>query len=107
MNNKVKIPLTVAILSILAYSNQGISSLPDQALYYLTRESWGLNAGTLGLIAWITGIAWYCKVLWGWMADKINNTKKCLTVCYSLLLLIYLFISTRFRDIFFSIRFSF
>lgn len=70
MKNKVKIPITVALLSILAYANQGISSLPEQCIYYLTRENWHLSAGTIGMIGWITGLAWYCKVLFGWIADK-------------------------------------
>lgn len=90
MKKKNKIPLAVAILCILAYGNQGISSLPQQCLYYLTRESWGLNASTIGMISWITGLAWYIKVLWGWLADKINNTKRSLTICYSLMLLVYM-----------------
>ena len=92
MKNYSRIPLSIALLSILAYSNQGISSLPSQCLYYLTRESWHLNAATIGLISWVVGIAWYIKILWGWLADKFNNTKKSLYVCYSLMLLIYLWI---------------
>lgn len=89
---KNRIPLTVALLSILAYMNQGISSLPEQALYYLSRESWGLNATTLGLISWVVGIAWYCKVLFGMIADRINDSKRILIICYSAMLLIYSFI---------------
>jgi MFS family permease len=92
MKNKVKIPLTIAILSILAYSNQGISSLPSQCIYYLTRENWGLSASMIGLIGWIVGLAWYIKVIWGYLADRINNPRKSLTICYSLMLITYIFI---------------
>ena len=92
MKNKVKIPLGVAILSILAYSNQGISSLPEQCLYYLTRENWGLSASMIGLISWVTGIAWYIKILWGYIADKTNNVKRNLIISYSFLLLLYAFV---------------
>ena len=77
---------------MLAYSNQGLSSLPDQAIYYLTREHWQLNAGTIGMIGWVVSIAWYIKVLWGWLADRLNNIKKSLLVCYSFMLLLYVFI---------------
>ncbi len=89
MKNKIKIPLGVAILSILAYSNQGISSLPEQCIYYLTRESWGLSASMIGLISWVTGIAWYIKILWGYIADKTNNVKRNLIIAYTFLLLLY------------------
>jgi predicted MFS family arabinose efflux permease len=89
---KNKIPISIAILSIIAYGNQGLSSLPDQCLYYLLRENWGLNAATLGWVSWVTGLAWYCKILFGWIADKFNDTKRTLAICYSLMLLTYLFI---------------
>ena len=92
MKNKIKIPLSIALLSILAYSNQGISSLPEQCLYYLTRESWHLNASTIGLISWIVGIAWYIKILWGYIADKVQDTKKCLIISYLSMLGLYAFI---------------
>jgi len=92
MKNKVKIPLSIALLSILAYSNQGISSLPQQCLYYLTRESWHLNAATIGLISWVVGLAWYIKILWGYIADKVQDTKKCLIISYLSMLTLYAFI---------------
>ena len=92
MKNKVKIPFGIAILSILAYSNQGISSLPDQCLYYLTREAWHLNAATIGLIGWVVGLAWYVKIIWGYIADKVQDTKKCLIISYLSMLAIYAFI---------------
>jgi len=94
MKNKVKIPFGIAILSILAYSNQGISSLPDQCLYYLTREAWHLNAATIGLIGWVVGLAWYVKIIWGYIADKVQDTKKCLIISYLSMLAIYAFIIT-------------
>jgi MFS family permease len=92
MIKKPIIPFSIAILSILVYGNQGISSLPDQAIYYLCRENWHLNAGTIGLIGWITGLAWYCKILFGVIADKVNKTKLSLLICYTLMLGLYLFI---------------
>jgi len=92
MKNKVKIPFGIAILSILAYGNQGISSLPDQCLYYLTREAWHLNAATIGLIGWVVGLAWYVKIIWGYIADKVQDTKKCLIISYLSMLAIYAFI---------------
>jgi len=84
-----RIPLAVALLSILAYCNQGISGLPEQCLYYLTRESWGLSASMIGMISWIVGLAWYIKIVWGYLADKINSPKKSLLICYSAMLLVY------------------
>lgn len=89
MKNKVKIPLSVLLLSVLAYGNQGISSLPDQCIYYLTRESWHLKLATIGMISWICGLAWYVKVIFGIIADKVQNTKKCLIISYISLLTIY------------------
>lgn len=55
---------------ILVYANQGISSLPGQCEYYLTREHWGLSASMIGLISLITGLAWYLKLIFGIMIDQ-------------------------------------
>ena len=65
---------------ILVYANQGISSLPGQCEYYLTRESWGLSASMIGLISLITGLAWYIKPLWGFLVDYCPISKLILTV---------------------------
>jgi len=92
MKNKVKIPLSIALLSILAYSNQGVSSLPQQCFYYLTREYWHLNFATIGLIGWVVGLAWYCKVFFGIIADKIQDTRKYLILSYLSILAVYAFI---------------
>jgi len=70
MKKENKIPLAIALLCILQYANQGISDLPSQAIYYLTRETWGLSATMIGLLSWVTGLAWSIKVLWGWCIDK-------------------------------------
>lgn len=75
MKNK-KIPLFIALLCIGQYANQGISSLPDQCLYYLLRENWKLSATMLGLISWVTGIAWYLKIAFGYCVDNITIKKK-------------------------------
>ena len=91
-HNKVKIPLVVALLCIGQYLNQGISGLPEQCIYYMMRESWKLDAGTIGFVGMIVGIAWYTKILWGIIADKVNNTKLCLTIAYGLMLGLYGFI---------------
>jgi len=66
-----KIPFWTFIFFILCYSNQGLSGLPDQCLYYLVRESWGLSATMIGLIGIITGLAWYTKVIWGYLNDYV------------------------------------
>lgn len=69
MNKNYKIPFVIYVFFVLIYANQGISSLPSQCIYYLTRESWHLSATMIGLIGWITGLAWYVKPLWGVSID--------------------------------------
>lgn len=93
---KNKIPISVCILSILAYSNQGISSLPSQCLYYLTRENWHLSVTSIGLIGWVLIIPWSIKILWGYFIDykpiKGYHSKYYLRINYILLLAVYLYI---------------
>jgi len=93
MKNKLKIPF---LFFILIYANQGFSDLPSQAIYYLTRESWGLNAGTIGFISFVTALAWYIKPLWGWFLDFLkfgtNSTKNYLLLSYTIILAIILYI---------------
>lgn len=91
-----KIPLIIALLCIGQYANQGISSLPDQCLYYLLRENWKLSATMLGLISWVTGLAWYLKIIFGYCVDNVIIRKKRTTYyligSYLGLLLGYLYI---------------
>ena len=68
---KKVVKLIPYLFFVLVYGNQGLSSLPDQAIYYLTRETWGLSAGMVGLIGLITGHAWYIKMLWGFLVDYV------------------------------------
>lgn len=65
-----KIPFIIALICIFQYANQGISSLPDQCLYYLLRENWKLSATMLGLISFVISIAWSLKIIWGLLVDK-------------------------------------
>jgi len=74
----------------LIYFNQGFFGLGDSAIYYLTRETWHLNATTLGLFGFITGLAWYCKILFGYIGDRISNHKNILYFTYSSLIFLYL-----------------
>jgi len=69
MKKEFKIPFWTFMFFIICYSNQGLAGLPEQCLYYLKRESWGLSATSIGLIGIITGLAWYTKVLWGYLND--------------------------------------
>ncbi|RLI60432.1 MAG: hypothetical protein DRO67_09045, partial [Candidatus Asgardarchaeum californiense] len=84
----IKIPL---LFFILIYLNQGLSSLPSQSLYYLTREGWGLSATMLGLISFITGFAWYVKPIFGYIIDRFPikgfHSKYYLFINYILILL--------------------
>lgn len=84
MKNK-KIPFITYLFFILVYFNQGISDLPSQCIYYITRESWKLSATMLGLLAFITSLAWYIKPCFGYLADYFGSKKK---------LKIYLMINT-------------
>jgi len=91
-----KIPFIVAMLCIFQYANQGLSGLPGQCIYYLTRESWGLSATKLGLIGWVCGLAWYLKIIFGYCVDNISINGKRTTYylrgSYIVLLLSYLYI---------------
>jgi MFS family permease len=96
MKTKTKIPIIVAIMCILQYANQGITSLPSQALYYLTRETWGLSITMISTISWIIGLAWYLKIVFGYLVDNViirgkRNTYY-LTGSYIVLISCYLYI---------------
>ena len=67
--NKDK-PIIPLLFFVLIYLNQGLSSLPSQSLYYLTRETWLLTATQLSLISFVTGFAWYIKPVAGWLFDR-------------------------------------
>ena len=90
---KLRIPF---LFFILVYANQGLSSLSSQSYYYLTRESWHLSASMLGLIGFITGLAWYIKPLFGLFIDycpiKNYRTKYYLYLNYIVLILSCLYI---------------
>jgi len=91
-----KIPFAIYVFFILVYFNQGISSLPSQSIYYLTRENWGLSASTLGLIGMLTSIAWYLKIFFGGLVDycSINGykSKYYLYFNYFLITALYIYI---------------
>jgi MFS family permease len=91
-----KIPLIIALLCIGQYASQGISGLSGQCIYYLTREYWKLSATMLGLISWIVGLAWYCKIIFGYFVDNVTikgkRTTYYLKGSYIGLLLMYLYI---------------
>lgn len=72
---KYKIPFLTALFFIICYSNQGLLGLPDQCLYYLLREHWHLSASLIGLVGIVVGLAWYTKVLWGFMVDYLPAPK--------------------------------
>ena len=71
-----KIPFITYLFFILCYAGQGFSDLPSQAIYYLTRESWKLSATMLGLIIFLTSLAWYVKPAIGYLSDKFGAKKK-------------------------------
>jgi len=78
---------------ILVYANEGLYHLPGQALYYLTRELWKLNATTIGWISFISGLPWCIKILYGFYADRYPlQIKNLLIVNYILGVMTYLYI---------------
>lgn len=93
---KSKISFMTYLFFILVYANQGLSGLPGQSLYYLTRESWKLSATTLGGLAFMTSIAWYIKPLWGIFIDyfplKRYRAKYYLYINYTLLVVAGLYV---------------
>lgn len=93
---KKKIPFIVALLCCFQYANQGISTLPSQCIYYLTRESWHLSATMIGLIGWVIGLAWYLKILFAYFIDNVSIKGKKITYylrgSYIFLLLSYLYV---------------
>lgn len=84
MKNK-KIPLILYLFFALVYANQGLSDLPGQCIYYLLRETWNLSVTMLGIIGFISYLAWYIKPLFGWLVDYFGRKK---------ILKNYLFINT-------------
>lgn len=90
MKNK-KISFLTYLFFILVYANQGFSDLPSQCIYYLTRETWKLSATILGLIGFITSLAWYIKPIFGIAIDcfpiKNYRAKYYLYINYSFLIL--------------------
>jgi MFS family permease len=96
MKKNFKLNFSFFLFFILVYSNQGLSDLPSQSIYYLTRESWKLSATTLGLIGFLTSLAWYIKPLFGYLNDflpiKGYRSKYYLLGSYILLILSTLYI---------------
>ena len=91
-----KVPLIVMLFFILIYGNQGLSCLPSQCIYYLTRETWKLSATMIGLIGFVAMFAWYIKPLFGIMIDcfpiKQYRAKYYLWINYLFLILAGLYI---------------
>jgi len=85
-----KIPFLTFLFFVLVYANQGLSGLPSQCLYYLTRESWKLTATQIGFITFAVTIPWCIKPIYGIICDcfslKNYRTKYWLILSYLLLL---------------------
>jgi predicted MFS family arabinose efflux permease len=78
---------------ILVYANEGLYHLPGQAIYYLTRELWKLDASTIGWIAFISGLPWCIKILFGLIGDRYpSKSKLLLIISYLMGILTYLYI---------------
>jgi predicted MFS family arabinose efflux permease len=78
---------------ILVYGNEGLISLPQQALYYMKRELWLLDATTLGWIGFISGLPWCIKILYGFYSDRYPlQIKNLLIGNYILGVMTYLYI---------------
>ena len=71
-----KIPFLTYLFFILIYAGQGFSDLPGQSLYYLTRESWHLSATVLGVLAFVTSLAWMIKPVFGLVSDYLGTKKQ-------------------------------
>ena len=78
---------------ILVYANEGLYHLPGQAIYYLSREIWKLDATTIGWIGFISGLPWCIKILYGFYADRYPlQIKNLLIGNYILGVMTYLYI---------------
>jgi len=81
------------IFFLLVYANEGLYSLPNQAIYYLKREIWNLPASTMGWISFASSIPWAIKVLFGFIGDKYpSKIKHLLIFNYALGVMTYLYI---------------
>lgn len=81
------------IFFIITYANEGVYHLPQQAIYYLSREIWHLSASTIGWISFISGIPWAIKIGFGYLGDKFpNKIKTILILNYLLGVMTYLYI---------------
>jgi predicted MFS family arabinose efflux permease len=78
---------------ILVYANEGLYHLSGQAIYYLTRELWKLNATTMGWIGFISSLPWCIKILFGFIGDKYPTKIKSILISnYTIGVLAYLYI---------------
>jgi predicted MFS family arabinose efflux permease len=83
----------IYLFFILVYANEGLYHLPSQAIYYLTRELWKLDASTMGWVAFIIGIPWCTKILFGFIGDRFpSKIKSLLIINYIVGILSYLYI---------------
>jgi predicted MFS family arabinose efflux permease len=83
----------IYLFFILVYANEGLYSLPNQALYFLKREIWNLSASTMGWISFVIGIPWAIKIGFGLIGDKWpNKIKQILIFNYLVGVLTYLYI---------------
>lgn len=83
----------IYLFFIFVYANEGLFSLPSQAIYYLKRELWHLDASTMGWISFIIGLPWCIKILFGFLGDKFpSKIKSILIINYIVGILTYLYI---------------
>ena len=81
------------IFFIITYANEGLYHLPQQAIYYISRELWKLDATTMGWISFISSIPWAIKIIFGFIGDKFpNKIKTILILNYLLGVMTYLYI---------------
>ena len=92
----------ILFLCIGQYFSQGLSSLPDQAIYYLTRESWKLSASLIGFITFITAVAWYLKIIFAYFIDNVSIKGK--TTTYYLYFSYILILLSCFYIVFFGLN---
>jgi predicted MFS family arabinose efflux permease len=78
---------------LLVYANEGLYSLPQQALFYLKRETWNLDASTMGWMGFIISIPWCIKILFGLIGDRYPSKIKAILISnYILGILAYIYI---------------
>lgn len=65
----------IIILSALIYLTQGLEGLPASSIFYYLKETLHFTPEKIMLLGSVTGLAWLCKPIWGYLSDNYLTKK--------------------------------